>query len=130
MRHPEGIVEDRPPSLPSLRLRRTAKGFATTGAVLCGLLVLMIVTTVIADPYFRHGGQQGLGPIGLALFYALMIPTLFLPVAVVCFVGMVLSVLSRRQQASSDARIALLLSVAAPAVVFVCYLAGLPFIIK
>ena len=130
MRQPEAIVEVQPPSLSTFRLGRTAKWFGIVGAVLCGLLVLMILTTVIADPYFRHGGGQGFGPIGLVFVYALLIPTLFAPVAVVCFVGAVLSELARRQQAGSDARIGLLLSVAAPLVVLACFCGGLPFFVK
>jgi hypothetical protein len=108
-----------PPSL----LGRIGKWLGIVGAVLCGLLVVAILGTVIVGANLPYGDTSGSMAVGFT--HGVLIPLASIPIGIVCLLGAVLSRLAWRKQATSDARIGFLLSLAAPGVVVVCYAASL-----
>ena len=109
-------------SLPASRLSRFGKWCGIAGAMLCGILILMIVATVIAGANVRPGDRDG--AFGVLIRYVVFIPIAFVPVALVCFVGAIVSRQASLTHASRDARLGLVLSFVAPGVVVICYAVG------
>ena len=112
--------QTQPPPQPS-RLGRIGKWFGISGAILCGVWVFVIMGLAIANTTVSHVSGGGLG---FAMAYITIIPIAFIPIAIVCLLGAVLSGLAWRHKATSDARIGLMLSLAAPGVAVVCYALG------